>query len=163
MIHPIQLTSVLYVVQRMTSLSAFFLLLALILHVSARRRKELDRVAVSWLILAWCVFWPLSILSKETGILLPGFVAVYELIVRRSERAAPGLAGANDAFSLDRAGPGACPLSCIAVRAMDFFRLRDPLLFPGGAPVDRTASALGIYSLDCVSQLWNRSPCFMTI
>jgi len=86
LIHPIQLTSVLYVVQRMTSLSAFFLLLALVLHIRARRRNQLDRVAVSWLILAWCAFWPLSILSKETGILLPGFVAVYELIVRRSER-----------------------------------------------------------------------------
>ena len=86
LIHPIQLTSVLYVVQRMTSLSAFFLLLALILHVSARRLNQLDWVAVFWLIMAWCVFWPLSILSKETGILLPGFVVVYELIVRRSER-----------------------------------------------------------------------------
>ena len=30
---PIQLTSVLYAVQRMTSLSALFLLLALVLHV----------------------------------------------------------------------------------------------------------------------------------
>ena len=40
MIHPIQLTSVLYAVQRMTSLSAFFLLIALILHISARRRKD---------------------------------------------------------------------------------------------------------------------------
>jgi protein O-mannosyl-transferase len=86
MIHPIQLTSVLYVVQRMTSLSAFFLLAALLLHVSARRRKDMDWIAVSWLMLAWCVFWPLSMLSKETGILLPGFVALYELIVRRSER-----------------------------------------------------------------------------
>ena len=28
----------------------------------------------------------MSILSKETGVLLPGFVAVYELIIRRSER-----------------------------------------------------------------------------
>lgn len=86
LIHPIQLTSVLYVVQRMTSLSAFFLLLALIFHVLARRRNELDWSAVTLLLLAWCVFWPLSILSKETGVLLPGFVAVYELIVRRSER-----------------------------------------------------------------------------
>jgi protein O-mannosyl-transferase len=86
MIHPIQLTSVLYVVQRMTGLSASFLLLALIFHVLARRRKEPDWVTVIWFVLAWCVFWPLSILSKETGVLLPGFVAVYELIVRRSER-----------------------------------------------------------------------------
>lgn len=86
MIHPIQLTSVLYVVQRMTSLSAFFLLISLIFHISARRRKDFDRVAFSWLILAWCVFWPLSILSKESGILLPGFVAAYELIIRRGEQ-----------------------------------------------------------------------------
>lgn len=86
LIHPIQLTSVLYVVQRMTSLSASFLLLAMIVHVLARRRTELDWVTVIWLFLAWCVLWPLSILSKETGVLLPGFVAVYELIVRRSER-----------------------------------------------------------------------------
>ncbi len=86
MIHPIQLTSVLYVVQRMTGLSASFLLLALIFHVLARRRKEPDWLTVIGFVLAWCIFWPLSILSKETGVLLPGFVAVYELIVRRSER-----------------------------------------------------------------------------
>ena len=88
LIHPIQLTSVLYVVQRMTSLSGFFLLLALIFHILARRRNELDWPAVIFFLLACCVFWPLSILSKETGVLLPGFVAVYELIVRRSEREA---------------------------------------------------------------------------
>jgi hypothetical protein len=92
MIHPIQLTSVLYVVQRMTSLSAFFLLLALVLHVLARRHNQRDLLAISLLVLAWCIFWPLSILSKETGVLLPAFVTAYELIVRRSER------GSLDAF-----------------------------------------------------------------
>ncbi len=86
MLHPIQLTSVLYVVQRMTSLSVFFLLIALILHISARRRNNQNWVTISWLMAAWCVFWPLSVLSKETGVLLPGFVAVYELIIRRSEQ-----------------------------------------------------------------------------
>mgnify|MGYP000891397781 CR=1 FL=1 len=86
LIHPIQLTSVLYVVQRMTSLSAFFLLLALLFHILARRREEPNWVTVIRFLLAWCVFWPLSLLSKETGVLLPGFVAAYELIVRRSER-----------------------------------------------------------------------------
>ena len=86
MLHPIQLTSVLYVVQRMTSLSAFFLLIALILHISARRGRSQHWVTFSRLILAWCVFWPLSVLSKESGVLLPGFVAAYELIIRRSEQ-----------------------------------------------------------------------------
>ncbi len=86
MLHPVQLTSVLYAVQRMTSLSAFFLLSALILHISARRFEDRSCVGFLWLILAWCVFWPLSIFSKETGILLPAFVAAYELIIRRSEQ-----------------------------------------------------------------------------
>ena len=50
------------------------------------RRTDGNWVTISWLILAWGVFWPLSILSKETGVLLPGFVAAYELIIRRSEQ-----------------------------------------------------------------------------
>lgn len=85
LLHPIQLTSVLYVVQRMSSLSALFLLSALIFHIMARRRTDGRWVAVFLLIMAWGVFWPLSILSKETGILFPAFVAAYELIIRRSE------------------------------------------------------------------------------
>ena len=86
MIHPVQLTSVLYVVQRMTSLSALFVLAALILHVMARRSNGGHWVTIIYFVLAWVVLWPLSIFSKETGVLLPGFVIAYELIVRRSER-----------------------------------------------------------------------------
>ena len=86
LLHPIQLTSVLYAVQRMTSLSAFFLLAALIFHIMARRRSDGWQGTAFLLIMAWGVCWPLSILSKETGVLFPGFVAAYELIIRRSER-----------------------------------------------------------------------------
>jgi hypothetical protein len=93
LLHPVQLTSVLYVVQRMTSLSAFFLLAALLLHVTARRRAPGRALTWLWLIVAWGACWPLSILSKETGILLPGFVAAYELIVRRSEHGGLDLLG----------------------------------------------------------------------
>ena len=39
LIHPIQLTSVLYVVQRMTSLSALFLLLAFLMHIKGREQQ----------------------------------------------------------------------------------------------------------------------------
>ena len=35
------------------------------------------------LLMAWTLLWPLSIFSKESGILFPGFVAAYELILRR--------------------------------------------------------------------------------
>jgi len=80
LLHPIQLTTVLYVVQRMTSLSAFFLFAALILHMRARE----GRGNVVLLIVAWGVLWPLSCLSKETGVLFPFFVLSWELLVRHS-------------------------------------------------------------------------------
>jgi hypothetical protein len=82
-IHPIQMTSVLYVVQRMTSLSALFLLSAFLLHIRARQGVGLQKQDCFRLILAWLVFWPLSIYSKESGALLPSFIVAYELIIRR--------------------------------------------------------------------------------
>lgn len=84
LLHPIQLTSVLYVVQRMTSLSASFLLLAFLLHVSSRQHERLALKHIYVLMFAWGVVWPLSLLSKESGALFPGFVAAYELIIRRA-------------------------------------------------------------------------------
>jgi protein O-mannosyl-transferase len=82
LLHPIQLLPVLHVVQRMTSLSAFFLLTALLCHL---RGREVDapRSAV-WLLLGWGAFWPLALLSKETGLLFPFFALAWELIVRRA-------------------------------------------------------------------------------
>lgn len=83
LLHPIQITSVLYVVQRMTSLSALFLLSAVLLHISARQRKEADPTGIAMLLAAWLLLWPLSTFSKESGLLFPGFVGAYELIIRR--------------------------------------------------------------------------------
>ena len=82
LLHPIQLLPVLHVVQRMTSLSALFLLAAMLLHVSGRERG--GRSGTAELVLAWGVLWPLSFFSKETGALFPCFVLAWELIVRRS-------------------------------------------------------------------------------
>ena len=84
LLHPIQLLPVLHVVQRMTSLSALFLLAALLLHVRARERG--GRAGAAMLILAWAVLWPLSFLSKETGALFPLFALAWELIVHRTSR-----------------------------------------------------------------------------
>jgi hypothetical protein len=117
MVHPIQLSSVLYVVQRMTSLSAFFLLLALLLHVKVRQNDLSLARTTGLLSLAWLVFWPLSIMSKETGILLPGLVAAYELIIRR-----------NAAGGLDRTGRLTLYLSATIMVAVPVY-----LLTPFGA------------------------------
>ncbi|MHB9103096.1 MAG: tetratricopeptide repeat protein, partial [Sulfuricella sp.] len=82
LLHPIQLLPVLHVVQRMTSLSAFFLLAALLLHVLGREQG--GRAGATRLVLAWGILWPLSFFSKETGALFPLFVLAWELILRRS-------------------------------------------------------------------------------
>lgn len=82
LLHPMQLLPVLHVVQRMTSLSALFLLTALWLHV--RGRQGQGRAGVVQLIVAWAIFWPLSLLSKESGALFPLFALAWELTLRRS-------------------------------------------------------------------------------
>lgn len=79
--HPLQLTSVLLVVQRMTSLSALFLLAAFLLHLRARQGDA--RYPLASLLLAWAVLWPLAVMSKEIGLLFPCFVLAWELTLRR--------------------------------------------------------------------------------
>lgn len=82
LLQPIQLLPVLHVVQRMTSLSAFFLLAALLLHIFGRERG--NRSGAVWILLAWGVLWPLSFFSKETGALFPLFTLAWEVIMRRA-------------------------------------------------------------------------------
>lgn len=84
LLHPLQLTAVLHVVQRMTSLSALFLLSGLLLHIAGRERG--GRRGRYLLILAWGAMWPLSFLSKESGVLFPAFVLAWESIVRRQRQ-----------------------------------------------------------------------------
>ena len=73
-LHPLNLTSVLYVVQRMTSLSALFGLLALVLY-SRWRAAEADTGAVvrAWRAPVVCagilILLAASMLSKESGLL----------------------------------------------------------------------------------------------
>lgn len=83
LLQPIQLTSVLYVVQRMTSLSTLFVLTGFASHLMGRTRTGVR--AWLWLGLAWLVCWPLAFLSKETGAIFPLFIVAWELIVRRRE------------------------------------------------------------------------------
>lgn len=82
LLHPIQFLAILHVAQRATSLSAFFLLAAFLLHIGAR--KPGNPTNKGKLLVAWAVFWPLSFLCKESGLLLPLFALAWELIPRRS-------------------------------------------------------------------------------
>jgi len=90
-IHPANLTSVLYVVQRMTSLSSFFMIAGLNLYVLGRIRRIGGRGGMV-LILTSAVPLPvLAILSKENGALLPLFMLVIELAIFRFRASGGGI------------------------------------------------------------------------
>ena len=82
-LHPINLTAVLYVVQRMTSLSATFALLALGLYTQARLRqlRGLSMPALWPLAVVLCVV--LALLCKETALVLPLYGLLIEVCVLR--------------------------------------------------------------------------------
>lgn len=84
LLHPIQMLAVLHVVQRMSLLSALFVLAALLCHIRARQTAYMSAKAWTTLVLGWLLFWPLSFLSKETGLLFPLFALAWELIMRRT-------------------------------------------------------------------------------
>lgn len=81
-LHPLALTSVLYVVQRMTSLSALFTFLGLITYVGGRQR-----LGTGWgkslMLLGLLVFGSLGVLCKENAALLPLLMFVVEATLFR--------------------------------------------------------------------------------
>ena len=82
LLHPIQLTSVLYVVQRMTSLAATWVLAGAILYVYARTRFQEGRrpaLALMYVGVVGCA--GIGLLFKENALLLPAYVAVLELFL----------------------------------------------------------------------------------
>lgn len=83
-IHPIQLTSVLYVVQRMTSLSATFVLAGALIYLHGRMRLSRGeagsvRLMVSGLLGGML----LGMAAKETAVLLPMYMVVVEALLFR--------------------------------------------------------------------------------
>lgn len=78
-LHPIQLTSVLYIVQRMTSLSATFVLVGLIAFVYGRQR--LNGKGITGLVMIWAGLLggtTVGISAKENGALLIPYALVVE-------------------------------------------------------------------------------------
>jgi tetratricopeptide (TPR) repeat protein len=86
MVHPIQVTSVLYVVQRMVELSALFTLLALICYLKGRERIcARQRGGYPIIILGNAGFGTLAVFSKENALLLPVFIALLEYVLYSDE------------------------------------------------------------------------------
>lgn len=80
--HPLQVSSVLYVVQRMQTMATLFLLLALWSYLIARRAQIEGRSGrTGWMLTA--LLWALALACKEDAILLPAYTLVMELTVLR--------------------------------------------------------------------------------
>jgi hypothetical protein len=78
-IHPIQLTNVLYVVQRMNSLATLFMLLGLILFMLGRQRLSASPVKALWLMSIGAIGgMTLGIAAKENAALIPLYLLVIE-------------------------------------------------------------------------------------
>ncbi|MEG2803775.1 hypothetical protein [Stenotrophomonas sp.] len=81
-VHPIQVSSVLYVVQRMETLAATFMLAALICYLHGRLRQIQGARAWPWLLAAGLLTLT-GLLSKETAVLVPVYTLAMELTVLR--------------------------------------------------------------------------------
>lgn len=90
-VHPLQVSSVLYVVQRMQTMATLFLVLALWAYLQARlAQMEGHQGRTGWMLTV--LLWALAIGCKEDAALLPTYTLALELTVLRFRAADPGLA-----------------------------------------------------------------------
>lgn len=111
LLHPLQISTVLYTVQRMTELSALFVLAGLICYIKGRER-QMTRNVRGWLLIcvSFCVFFPLAVLAKESALLFPVLCSLVEIFVLKFE----GHAAARSQVKLLH---GAIGLGCLLAAA----------------------------------------------
>ncbi|HET9034264.1 MAG TPA: hypothetical protein VFN25_15345 [Dokdonella sp.] len=79
LLNPLQISTVLYVVQRMAMLAALFSIAALLAYVAGRERIERGQPGAGWLLFgAFPLFLLLGLASKENAALIPLLIAVLE-------------------------------------------------------------------------------------
>lgn len=85
LLHPLQVSTVLYTVQRMTQLSSLFVMLGLLTYTIGRQALLTDRYWRAYLLLflAFAVCFPLALLSKENGALFPLLALLVEVLLFR--------------------------------------------------------------------------------
>ncbi|MCK5522435.1 MAG: hypothetical protein KAI83_04800 [Thiomargarita sp.] len=81
--HPLQISTVLYVIQRMTQLSALFTLAGLLVYLQGRQRLAQGQLKSGffWVSIGVGLGGILATLSKENGILLVLYIVVLEITV----------------------------------------------------------------------------------
>jgi len=83
LLHPLNLTAVLFIVQRETSLCSLFILLGCVLYVHGRLRMLAAKSGWPWLYIGTAITGLLAIFTKETGLLLPVYLLIIEICVFR--------------------------------------------------------------------------------
>lgn len=86
-IHPLAITSVVYVVQRMTSLSALFVLIGIAIYLRRRVGRWEGKHGIGLLAVATIAMTALSMLCKETGALLIVYLFAIEATIFRFKTA----------------------------------------------------------------------------
>lgn len=90
LVHPLQVSTVMYVVQRMAQLSSLFVLAGVASHLYLRLNARLRPAArMAWMTLSLGVFTLLAAFSKESGVLLPVFLLVTEFTLLTGLPASP--------------------------------------------------------------------------
>lgn len=90
-VHPLQVSSVLYVVQRMQTMSTLFLLLALLAYLKARQAQMAGNSGrTGWM--ATGLLWALALACKEDAALLPAYTLALEVTLLHFAAADPQLA-----------------------------------------------------------------------
>lgn len=107
-IHPLQVSSVLYTVQRIQTLGTLFLVLALLAYLQARR-AQIAGLPGRMGILGSALLWVMAIGCKEDSALLPAYTLALELTVLRF-----GAADATTRTHLKRAYAFATLVSVLA-------------------------------------------------
>lgn len=87
-VHPLQVSSVLYVVQRMQMLVTLFLVLALWAYIGMRQ-AQMEGVRSSRYACLVVLFWALGFAGKEDAVLLPAYTLALELTVLGFRAARP--------------------------------------------------------------------------
>jgi hypothetical protein len=90
-VHPLQVSTVMYVVQRMELLGFTFVLSALLAYWRARQLQLQGRPGWGWLLICGCLI-AIGFYAKETAALVPGYALVIELTLLGFSAARPAIA-----------------------------------------------------------------------
>jgi len=85
LLHPLNVSGVVYIVQRMNELAALFTLIGLLCYVDGRLRLLREERALGQAILGLCIFALLAVFSKENGALIFAYALVIETVCFRFE------------------------------------------------------------------------------